>query len=94
MGHRRGSDPTSLWLWRRPVATAPIQRLAWEPPYTTGAALEMAKRQNNNYNNNNNAMNIGVQIALQELIFNFLEYIPRNGIAGSCDSSSDNFLRY
>ena len=26
-------------------ATALIQPLAWEPPYTTGAALEKAKRQ-------------------------------------------------
>ena len=27
-------------LWCRPVATAPIQSLAWEPPYVTGAALK------------------------------------------------------
>ena len=31
-----------LWLWRRPVATAPIQPLAWEPPYAEGAAQEIA----------------------------------------------------
>ena len=24
-------DPPLLWLWRRPVATAPIRPLAWEP---------------------------------------------------------------
>ena len=24
VGHRRGSDLALLWLWRRPVATAPI----------------------------------------------------------------------
>ena len=42
---RRGSDPTLLWLWRRPVATAPIRPLAWESPYATGAAPEKAKRQ-------------------------------------------------
>ena len=29
----------------RPVATAPIGPLAWEPPYVEGAALERAKRQ-------------------------------------------------
>jgi len=29
----------------RPVATAPIQPLAWEPPYAERAAQEMAKRQ-------------------------------------------------
>ena len=45
VGCRRGSDPSLLWLWRRLVATAPIRRLVWEPPYATGAALEKAKRQ-------------------------------------------------
>ena len=42
---RCSSDPTFLWLWRKPVATTPIQPLAWEPPYAAGAAQEMAKRQ-------------------------------------------------
>ena len=41
VGRRRGSDPALLWLWRRPVATAPIQPLAWEPPYAAGAAQEI-----------------------------------------------------
>ena len=41
-GGRHGSDPALLWLWRRPVATAPIQPLAWEPPYAAGAAQEIA----------------------------------------------------
>ena len=45
VGCRRGSDPALLWLWRRPVATAPIGPLAWEPPYATGAAQEIAKSQ-------------------------------------------------
>ena len=40
---RHGSDPALLWLWRRPMATALIRLLAWEPPYATGAAL---KRKN------------------------------------------------
>ena len=44
VGHRRSSDPALLWLWHRPVATAPIRPLAWEPPYDVGAALEKAKR--------------------------------------------------
>src|SRR5512147_1726058 len=42
VGRRRGSDPALLWLWRRPVATAPIRHLAWEPPYAAGAAQEIA----------------------------------------------------
>ena len=32
-------------LWCRPVAIAPIQPLALEPPHATGAAQEIAKRQ-------------------------------------------------
>ena len=43
---RCGSDPVLLWLWRRPVAAAPIGPLAWEPPYAMGAALEKAKDKN------------------------------------------------
>ena len=33
VGHRRGSDLVLLWLWCRLAAAAPIQPLAWEPPY-------------------------------------------------------------
>ena len=40
-GCRHGSDPMVLW----PAAAALIRSLAWEPPYTTGAAQEMAERQ-------------------------------------------------
>ena len=42
---RRSLDPALLWLWYRPAATAVIQPLAWEPPYSVGAALEKTKRQ-------------------------------------------------
>ena len=45
VGRRRGSDPALLWLWHRPVATAPIQPLAWEPSYAVGAALEKTKKK-------------------------------------------------
>ena len=45
VGHRHGSDPAWLCLWCRLAAAAPIGPLAWEPPYAMGAALEMAKRQ-------------------------------------------------
>ena len=37
---RRSSDLALLWLWHRPVTTAPLRPLAWEPPYATGAALK------------------------------------------------------
>ena len=36
--------PMLLWPWHRPVATAPIRPLAWDPPHATGVALEKAKR--------------------------------------------------
>ena len=45
VGHRHGLDPTLLWLWRRPAATAQIGPLAWEPPYAAGTALAKAKRK-------------------------------------------------
>ena len=41
VSHKRSSEESALlWLWCRPVATAPIRPLAWKPPYATGAALE------------------------------------------------------
>ena len=43
VGRRCSSDPVLLWLW--PVATAPIQPLAWEHPYAAGAAQEIAKKK-------------------------------------------------
>ena len=36
-------DPELLWLWCRLAATAPIQPLAWEPPYAEGVALKDKK---------------------------------------------------
>ena len=47
VGHRRGSDPALLWLWRRLAAIALIQPLAWEPPYASRAAHEIAKKKKN-----------------------------------------------
>ena len=37
VGRRLGSDAKLLWLWCRPVATAPIRLLPWEPPYAAGS---------------------------------------------------------
>ena len=45
VGCRHGSDPALLWLWRGLAATAPIQPLAWEPPYAMGAALKSKKQK-------------------------------------------------
>ena len=47
VGYRRSLYPKLLWLWHRPVATALIRPLAWEPPYAAGVALEKTKRQKN-----------------------------------------------
>ena len=44
-GCRHGSDPTVLWLWRRPAATAPTGPLAWELPYAADAALKRQKKK-------------------------------------------------
>ena len=43
--HRCGSDPTLLWLWCRPAATAQIRPLAWELPYAVSAALKRQKEK-------------------------------------------------
>ena len=43
VGCRRGSGPMLLWLCCRPVATAPIRPLAWEPLYAAGVALKREK---------------------------------------------------
>ena len=45
IGHRRGSDLALLWLWCRPLAIAPVQPLAWEPPYVMGVALKKKKKK-------------------------------------------------
>ena len=43
IGLRRGSDPALLCLWL--AAVAPVQPLAWEPPYAVSAALKRLKKE-------------------------------------------------
>ena len=45
VGHKRGLDPTLLWLWHRLAVTTLIRPLAWEPPYAAGAALKSKKKK-------------------------------------------------
>ena len=45
VGCRSGSDPTLLWPWCRPAATAPLGPLAWELPYAAGEALKGQKTE-------------------------------------------------
>ena len=47
VGRTRGLYPALLQLWRRPVATAWIQLLAWEPSYAAGTALKRQKGKKN-----------------------------------------------
>ena len=47
VGRRCSLDPALLWLRCRPVATAPVRPLAWEPPYAVGAALKKKKNYRN-----------------------------------------------
>ena len=45
VSRRWGSDPALLWLWDRPVATAPIRPQAREPQYAKVVALEKTKKK-------------------------------------------------
>jgi len=45
VGRRHGSNLMLLWLWHRPVATASILPLAWEPPHAAGVALKKKKEK-------------------------------------------------
>ena len=44
VGHRGDLDPALLWLLHRPVASASIGSLAWEPPYAADVALKKKKK--------------------------------------------------
>ena len=48
VGCRYGLDLSLLWLWCRPVATAPIQPLYWDPSCAIGAAIKRKKRKKGN----------------------------------------------
>ena len=41
-----------LWLWPRPMATAQVRPLAWEPPYAAGGALKKKTKKKKMGNNN------------------------------------------
>ena len=38
------------WLWHMPAAAAPIQSLAWEPPYAASVVLKRKKTEQTNKN--------------------------------------------
>ena len=45
VGPRCSLDLVLLWPWCRPTGVAPIQPLAWETSYATGAALKKKKKK-------------------------------------------------
>ena len=45
VARRCSSDPTMLWLWRKPAAVALIRPPAWELPYALGVALKSKKKK-------------------------------------------------
>ena len=45
VGCSRALDPELLWLWCKPAATAPIQPLAWEPPYAMRTTLKRPRKK-------------------------------------------------
>ena len=51
VGCRSSWDLALLWLCCRPVATAPVRLLAWEPPYAIGVTLKKKKENDTGYNN-------------------------------------------
>ena len=80
MGHRCGSDPLLLWLWHRPVATAPIRPLAWESPYAMRVAQEIAetkkKKECDGYCSMQQTSN------------------QKGLLCSSCENCNDNFAMY
>ena len=65
VGHRCSLDLALLWLWLRPVATALIQTLAWEPQYAMGTALKI---QEKNFKNGSGYLKPVVKLQLLKYI--------------------------
>ena len=79
VGCRRGSDPALLWIWRRPVATAPIRPLAWEPPYAVGAAQEKGKKTKKKKKVSSSILVIGLYIfSISSLVSVGILYFSKN----------------
>ena len=57
VGCRLGSDP--ILLWPRPAAAAPIQPLAWEPPYAKDMSLKKKKERERERNSKREGINNG-----------------------------------
>ena len=71
VGRRCGSDPALLWLWHRPVDTAPIQPLTSEPPYAAGAALENTKKKKKKKSHHVKWLMTYITADLNEIVLHF-----------------------
>ena len=69
VSHRCGLDLALLWLWCRPVATALIRPLAWEPPYAMGVALKKAKTKQKQKQTNQKRNNLTIPHYLPSRLF-------------------------
>ena len=56
VARRCGLDPALLWSWYRLAAVAVIRPLAWELPYTVGAALKQTKKKTHTQKDNITAL--------------------------------------
>ena len=65
VGHRHILDLELLWLWCRMAAPAPIQPLAWEPPYAAGVALKTKKQNKTKQNRKQKSSLYKLQVVLR-----------------------------
>ena len=99
VGHRHGSDPTLLWLWRRLADLAPIQSLAWELPYATGAALKSKKekKEKNKYlitNVESLVLSYALRLVVEKALYYKMVKEPTSSIEGGCPALIDDFERW
>jgi len=78
-----------LWLWRRPVAPAPIRPLAWEPPYAAGAAQRHIKKTKKKKKRKKNFSFKGDKIpeigcTIMHITLTLLNATLKNGDDGNC----------
>ena len=68
--NRCSSYPALLWLWRRQVAAALIQPVAWELPYAAGAALKCKQRNKTKQKRIHNWILTEIKIYLPLWVYN------------------------
>ena len=68
-----------LWLWHRPVATAPIRQVAWEPPCAAGVALEKTEKKKKSLLSCHDFNKVTIELNIVTVISNILfSYYPKN----------------